>query len=71
MPVLRPKRSYDGAGIAEIPLINKMMIPSRSKVGLTEDVLDAMTQYGQGAKSISVESEDEQEQRDKSCYCRW
>lgn len=56
--------------LRKIPLVNKMMISWAKKQEpedrqATEDVLDAMTQYGvEEPKEAFVESEDEQEQRD-------
>lgn len=56
--------------LRKIPLVNKMMISWAKKQEpedrqATEDVLDAMTQYGvEEPKDAFVESEDEQEQRD-------
>lgn len=56
--------------LRKIPLINKMMINWAEKQEpedrqATEDVLDAMTQYGiEEPREAFVESEDEQEQRD-------
>lgn len=56
--------------LRKIPLINKMMIGWAEKQEpedrqATEDVLDAMTQYGvEEPKEAFVESEDEQAQRD-------
>lgn len=56
--------------LKKLPLVNKMMISWAKKQEpedrqATEDVLDAMTQYGiQEPKEAFVESEDEQEQRD-------
>lgn len=56
--------------LRKIPLINKMMINWAEKQApedrqATEDVLDAMTQYGvEEPREAIVESEDEQEQRD-------
>lgn len=58
------------AVLRKIPLINKMMIGWAEKQEpedrqATEDVLDAMTQYGiEEPREAFVESEDEQEQRD-------
>ncbi len=56
----------DGAGTVKIPLINKMMIVAEKQAPedrqATEDVLDAMTQYGvEEPREAFVESEDEQE----------
>lgn len=56
--------------LRKIPLVNKMMISWAKKQEpedrqATEDVLDAMTQYGvEEPKEAFVESEDEREQRD-------
>lgn len=56
--------------LRKIPLVNKMMIKWAERQEpedrqATEDVLDAMTQYGvEEPKEAFVESEDEQEQRD-------
>lgn len=56
--------------LRKIPLVNKMMIGWAGKQApedrqTTEDVLDAMTQYGvEEPREAFVESEDEQEQRD-------
>ncbi len=61
--------------IAENPLINKMMINWAEKQApesrqATEDVLDAMTQYGLRAKRSFVGSEDEQSSKDNLSYCK-